>query len=468
MSGGPLDPPGSPGSTRSDAEPREPIPPTGWDGSFPIVIGASGSYYLTREIVGDSGQSGILISATNQVTIDLNGFTLTGVNGSVDGIVASAGTARITVRNGTIAGWNDDGIDLRDSTNVRVEDVVLRLNSGSGIEIGTGIVQDCVVQGPITGVVGVRSAGPAQISNCVTEGYGTGIALDGGGLLRDCVVDSAELTGIFAGPRTSVENCRVNNTGSQFGHTVYGISANGAVVIRDSVIDNSFAPLEEDAAIRLIGIDNVVTGNLIRDYQIGIKFENDASNSMVYGNHFQESLISTYIGSNSDDDVGPVRPYFDQGAWDQRLNTLGADPCNTQRFHCVLNDEAVLDHETGLVWQRTPGSTTRNHFGANQDCSVAVDTGGRRGWRLPTIDEIMTLMTAGIPSTIVSGGPFPSPDANGLYWTASSTAFQFPETAYAIDFGSIPFTVAEDKNVQHRFWCVRGGEGYDETYGGTP
>src|SRR5438128_1786300 len=70
---GSLTPPGAPApamKTLAQIEPRTPI------SSLPYFIGQSGSYYLTDNFSVGAGQDyGIFISANN-VTIDLNGFTI--------------------------------------------------------------------------------------------------------------------------------------------------------------------------------------------------------------------------------------------------------------------------------------------------------------------------------------------------------------------------------------------------------
>ena len=79
-------------------------------------------------------------------------------------------------------------------------------------------------------------------------------------------------------------------------------------------------------------------------------------------------------------------PYYATPSWDQTL------PSNT-RFIVLLNmnSEAVLDRETGLVWEKSPSQTTRNWNDSIEHCSVR-NTGGRMGWRLPTMPELFSLV----------------------------------------------------------------------------
>jgi hypothetical protein len=133
-------PPGVPAPTMltlSQIEPRTPVDAThtGSGGSAEFLITQSGSYYLTTNIVGVSGQHGINISANN-VTLDLNGFSLLGVSGADDGIYIHGGYSNITVRNGTISGWGAgsgyQGIEC-DANNVIFEQLILSANPNIGL-----------------------------------------------------------------------------------------------------------------------------------------------------------------------------------------------------------------------------------------------------------------------------------------------------------------------------------------------
>src|SRR5574341_553937 len=58
------------------------------------------------------------------------------------------------------------------------------------------------------------------------------------------------------------------------------------------------------------------------------------------------------------------------GTWSRILTSSGGDSCATQRFDCVLDlDEAVLDNETGLVWERNPSGTSTTWDDAQIDCA---------------------------------------------------------------------------------------------------
>ena len=116
---GDLTPPGPPAKTMKsldqlDAKLEKRIPITPSAGPFNIT--SAGSYYLTKDI--GYGENGVVISA-DDVTVDLNGFTLLGPGtGSGSGIVVSGARRNITIRNGRIHGFGAHGISAGAATNV--------------------------------------------------------------------------------------------------------------------------------------------------------------------------------------------------------------------------------------------------------------------------------------------------------------------------------------------------------------
>src|SRR5262245_36056720 len=62
--------------------------------ALPCFINACGRYYLSSCLTGMPNQPGISINADN-VTVDLNGFSLNGVANSLDGIVVVGAHANI-------------------------------------------------------------------------------------------------------------------------------------------------------------------------------------------------------------------------------------------------------------------------------------------------------------------------------------------------------------------------------------
>jgi putative salt-induced outer membrane protein YdiY len=75
-------------------------------------------------------------------------------------------------------------------------------------------------------------------------------------------------------------------------------------------------------------------------------------------------------------------PYYAPPSWDQTL------PVAT-RFIILSNfgSNAVLDRETGLVWERSPANTPQTWNSARFQCTDRV-VGGRIGWRLPSVHEL--------------------------------------------------------------------------------
>ncbi len=69
--------------------------------SLPFTILNPGSYVVWADLTGIAGANGIDVLADN-VTIDLNGFTLHGVVGSLSGIGTPGFRRNLTVKNGTL------------------------------------------------------------------------------------------------------------------------------------------------------------------------------------------------------------------------------------------------------------------------------------------------------------------------------------------------------------------------------
>jgi hypothetical protein len=166
---GPLAPPGPPGPTMKtldqiDAKLEKRIPISG----LPLTISTPGSYYVTGDLTGSQGNAGITIN-TDNVTIDLNGFTLIGVQFSFAGIT---GTSRknITIRNGTLRNWATTGVGLTTCTNVRLTDLRSIANGGNGFSVGDDSeVVKCLAADSTTGV-GFSIASRCVVSSCIASG----------------------------------------------------------------------------------------------------------------------------------------------------------------------------------------------------------------------------------------------------------------------------------------------------------
>ncbi len=153
-------------------------------------------------------------------------------------------------------------------------------------------------------------------------------------------------------------------------------------------------------------------------------------------------------------------------SWHQILSPTDGDGegCNSTRFICVLNSEAVLDHETGLVWERSAGDAFAQWAAAVEAC-VQDTIGGRRGWRLPTADELLSLAIPFAPEPLdlpPANSPFIGFEGNGSqrYWTSTSST-QDPAFVFVVD-PVIGFASTHPKigSVDHaeRVVCVRGGQ----------
>ena len=132
----------------------------------------------------------------------------------------------------------------------------------------------------------------------------------------------------------------------------------------------------------------------------------------------------------------------------------------------AFNKEAVFDKETGLVWELSPDTGTFTWYTALAHCYVLEvgGPGGRKGWRLPTIEELASLVdtsVAGSPK-LPAGHPFSSNvQSSSFYWSATTLADD-KDQARQVSFGDGNLNSDDKTTPSLDFaWCVRGGQGID-------
>jgi Protein of unknown function (DUF1566) len=150
-------------------------------------------------------------------------------------------------------------------------------------------------------------------------------------------------------------------------------------------------------------------------------------------------------------------PYYATPSWDQQL------PAAT-RFIVLANwgSAAVLDRETGLVWEKSPSTSKFTWSLASAHC-WNLNVGGRAGWRLPGLQELLSLVDRSVSPgpALPSGHPFTNVQSgfdSGYFSATAKFADATGVLAVVLDSGGIGLF---DNFNQHFAWCVRGGQGGD-------
>jgi hypothetical protein len=121
-------------------------------------------------------------------------------------------------------------------------------------------------------------------------------------------------------------------------------------------------------------------------------------------------------------------PYYVPPAWNRTLPSAA-------RFMVLTNfaSAAVLDRETGLVWEKSPQTPAQSWDGAKEDCLEKAYS-GRRGWRLPSIVELASLIDLNVTQgpTLPPGHPFTTVQS-AVYWSAT-TPSSFSAIALVVYF----------------------------------
>jgi hypothetical protein len=232
--------------------------PTG--GHFPIVICQSGSYRLSGNLTVPANTDAIDIN-TDNVTLDLNGFSIVGpvvcsgspVTSCTEGTSPSAGinsnNSYITVSNGIVRGFDPYGINLT-GAGVQIERITAVSNGNTGINtqislLGAGDAIVTLCHGNSNGFAGIDGAGTLSNSSAVNN-KSTGVVWFGSATGN---ISSGNGSDGFGGLGVFMSNVAVGNVSSGINATSpsviisNGFYSNGAAInaVSGSVVLNNVA-----------------------------------------------------------------------------------------------------------------------------------------------------------------------------------------------------------------------------------
>ncbi len=321
---GPLSPPLGPVTSTakplSEIEPRIAVNATNTpgDANSSFIISQPGSYYLTSNLIGTNLKNGISITSAN-VTLDLNGFTLTGVAGSVRGILMIGGLNNIVIKNGSINGWGNGGLETSGGGfGGMIENISARLNTGNGITVNNAmIVRNCSAVGNTS--IGIECFSNSIVVNCtayqngshgisVTTGasvsYCSALQNTGSGFnsgfsgnsFAFCVANQNDAHGFNLGSDSQISNCVANSNG------VDGIRFTTRNLVHANACANNGTAVTTGAGIHATSSDNRIEGNFCTGADRGI--DADTSGNIILRNTCASNTINWEIAANNV--VGPI------------------------------------------------------------------------------------------------------------------------------------------------------------------
>lgn len=227
---------------------------------------------LTHDLVGCPG-TGLVVGADN-ITIDLNGHSIRGVNAPGSIGIADDGHAGLTVKHGAIADFFVDGVRLHDAAHSVVRDLrIVRIGAGGAEPVtSAGVLID--------GSAGVKVTG-SFISNAVQAFQSDGIDILGspGAVIRGNRVVRNNWNGVVAieSPHSQLVRNVLDGNGNQ------GLEVNAGsdaiVVARNIARGNAQSGLVVGAVHGARIVDNRLSGN-----NGAGQFSFDLIDSLIAGN----------------------------------------------------------------------------------------------------------------------------------------------------------------------------------------
>ncbi len=120
-----------------------------------------------------------------------------------------------------------------------------------------------------------------------------------------------------------------------------------------------------------------------------------------------------------------------------------------------FNNEAVLDRETGLVWEQTLDLTARAWGPSTFNCVNKI-VGGTVGWRLPSVVELKSVEDLSSPVPYINSVFNSTGILSANNWWSATTSGINSGDAWIVDVNGGRVNGNSKSNGQGLAWCVRG------------
>lgn len=160
---------------------------------LPLTITQPGSYVLTSDLTGVPGANGIVVAA-DDVEIDLNGFSIVGVPGAMNGVIdLDVVHHGFVLKNGAIHHWPERAVEITEFHGARCENLSIHNNS------------DGLISGTASVIIGSAARDNSGVGFWITEG----------GMITNCSARNCG-TAFYAGHGATVTSCNAYDSATGF------------------------------------------------------------------------------------------------------------------------------------------------------------------------------------------------------------------------------------------------------------
>jgi len=200
-----------------------------------------------------------------------------------------------------------------------------------------------------------------------------------------------------------------------------------------------------------VGVVVLIGGLALANFGVGV------TSADAHNNHYQnpfkqimaklDNILAKLNGASPSvgGSVGEVGNYTTR--WD-------TNHPSASRFTIVFPG-AVMDKNTGLVWDQSPmvAPTGPTLWTSARELCLNRTVGGTRGWRLPSVGELTSLIDPSLPAPYVPGTVFTGVQA-AAYWSATASAVG-TTSAFSLSFQDGLVGTSSKTGSSNHVWCVR-------------